>query len=248
VLLNFNVGMVPRFGGRLKPTSDTDSVAAAKTTERMDRFLGGNWWRECFMSVRDDSDAASAAATVVEQYCGRVRQDTGYESFPVPIRRRPHHQPLFRLVLFYRHPSAPWKFNEAVSHANWAWRLACRDEELRELRAERENEQEGLWSVDEELAMVASSIQADLQKMQERDRAEWINEITENLRPLLLRQGEVRLGVSTQEVYGSTIGLARDLHVNAAWRILAEQGVAEPKTAGVKHLHNAVITRRRSPG
>ncbi|SDP98472.1 hypothetical protein [Lentzea jiangxiensis] len=95
------------------------SVAASLA--RIDQFLGSEWWREVFSDARtkargqgERAASARAAQEVAKEYCRRIEADTGYQAFPVPIRREPGQEPLFMMILFYRCPGAPYVFNEAV--------------------------------------------------------------------------------------------------------------------------------------
>lgn len=128
VLLNMNIEGVRRIGGLLTTSNPRPNVTA--TLARLDRFFGGDWWRVDFREQRLQSGTAAAAAQVAREFRRRVKDQTGYGSFTVPVRRRPGHEPLFLLVLFTRFPYASWKFNEAVSHANYEWRQACWQQDL----------------------------------------------------------------------------------------------------------------------
>lgn len=241
VLLNINVEMVRRIGGLLSQASPTPSTE--KTLAKLDSVFGDTWWRTEFLAVRGESEKAAAAAQhVVEEFCRRVQAATGFGSFIVPIRRRPGHQPLFLLTLFYRHEIAPWKFNEAASVANAEWRKACAEQDLDrglsaisvtgslfepegfDPRAEFRREAELAWKVQEEAL-----------------EAGWVRDIAVNLQALLAAQESVIVLDSIRDVYGPTLGLARELHLRRAWDTL-DPCVARPRNTSVK-LQRAVLHR-----
>jgi three-Cys-motif partner protein len=247
VLLNFNLEMVSRIGGML---TQPDDPSVEKTLARLDRFLGGDWWRDTFLQARPDSEpgsAAHAAQQVADHYRHRIQTATGFRSFPVPVRRRPARYPLFLLVLFYRSDVAPWLFNHAVSTANAEWRETCLQLELEEWRAERNARerygQESLPGFDDHIVAAARTRENEQRQLLQRDEAEWVEVIEANLRVLLQRERSVYLRPRIEDVYGTTLGLARDMHVNRAWKRLQSAGIAAPKRSGVKRLYEASISR-----
>jgi len=144
VLLNLNLEMVWGIGGYLTGEEADHELNAANrsaTLERVDNFLGGNWWRETFRRSRASGPSGSSAAAaqeVASEYCNRIKDATGFNSFVVPIRRRPHHEPLFLMILFYRHPSAPYQFNDSASGADSDWREHFRQLDLQEELAKQQ--------------------------------------------------------------------------------------------------------------
>lgn len=244
VMLNLSLTSVWRFGGLL--TGDEKGAESEVTLSRLDAFFGDSWWREEFRAARatgDQSTAASAAIRVARQFTKRVRDATGFHSVDVEVRRRPGHQPLFLFVLFYRYPLAPWKFNEAVSSANAEWRRACMQEDLDEFLA-------GLASADDDLfggvmtgELATKATEAAWKKQEEQLESEWVTTIADNLRGLLSEHTSIRLGDHLNAVYGPTLGLARDKHVNAAWKQLVSSRAASPKKSNEKRLEKAWLTR-----
>jgi three-Cys-motif partner protein len=246
VLLNINVESVRRIGGRLNENGGKPGAGAEQTLKRVDNFLGDTWWREEFRDVRENGSnrtAAAAAEHVVNEFCRRVRAATGFESFQVPIRRRPGQVPLFILTLFYRHPVAPWKFNGCVSSANADWRQACLAEDLEaKLKATVAST---LFDDDD---AVEATFRAEQEKAWQRQEAsledEWVDEIADNLDGLLMHFGSVDLALHVREVYGETLGLARDKHVIRAWAQLADRQVAIPRNTKTQaRLERATILR-----
>lgn len=210
----------------------------------MDRFLGDDWWRGDFRSVRERSTertAARAASHVIDEFCRRVKANTGFSSFQVPIRRRPGQVPLFILTLFYRHRVAPWKFNGCASSANADWRKACMVEDLeRDLSSIAvaqslfgEDGTEQLMREEREKAWEAQEVKLS---------DEWVSTIAGNLEGLLARHGSVNLADNVKAVYGDTLGLARDKHVTRAWDRLTEAGLAFPRVKKTR-LEYATVQR-----
>jgi len=236
VLLNLNVDIVQRWGGLLR--HDELNPGQRELLARLDRFFGGDWWRDVYLSARGGeaaSTAAAAALAVLNEFRTRVYEQTGYGTFTIPVRRRPTQTPLFILVLFFRHPFAPWKFNEAASLANGEWRKAYRDEQ-REQEAERRG---GQLSIDG-FESINDNVDAEAERRLEQ---EWIAEISANLQRLAASQTPVDLLPKISEVYGRALGQARDKHVRRAWDTLAKNGVVRPRAPGVKVIYRDRISR-----
>jgi three-Cys-motif partner protein len=244
VLLNINIESVRRIGGHLRRLEQGYDAASAKTVATVDDFLGDDWWHEEFRSVRDRSTAAAAARHVVDEFCKRVLAATGFYSFKVPIRRRPGHEPLFILTLFYRHDVAPWKFNDAASMANKEWRQACLEADL-----ERELQQvpveANLFGDEEENRQLMRDAKLAAWENQEALLEKgWVQAIAENLEWLLMKSSFVNLGPSIVDVYGTTLGLARESHVRKAWDLLNDRKVALPRDKKLKTLAKGVVYGR----
>ena len=249
VLMNINVESVQRIGGRLQEIDSGSSNRAGveATLERVDRFLGDTWWRDEFRRVRDTSSAAAAARQVVDEFCRRIGAETGFSAFQLPIRRRPNHSPHFILTLFYRHPLAPWKFNDSASTANEDWRRACMEEDL-EKRLDAIPLTPSLFSDDAEAEELLRRARLSEWESEERQRAvAWVDSISLNIEQLLGERGFVNLGESILDVYGATLGLARELHVRKAWDQLSERGVASPRDKGLSTLAHGTV-RLIAPG
>jgi three-Cys-motif partner protein len=247
VMLNLSLTSVWRIGGLL--TGDETELGSDVTLARLDAFFGDSWWREKFRAARasgNQASAADAALRVAREFTRRVHAATGFDSVDVEVRRRPGQRPLFLFVLFYRYPFAPWKFNEAVSSANAAWRHACRQEDLEEFLAEVATGQDDLFGGAMTTELAAEATEVAWRKQEAQLEQEWSAAIADNLRALLRSHPAVRLGDHLDAVYGTTLGLARERHVNAAWRQLVASGDASPKEMNVKHLEKAWLSRASS--
>lgn len=249
VLLDFNVQMVSRIGGYLtgeEEDEETTSSGRSATLARMDDFLGGAWWQDEFREARrsdDEGSAASAAIHVVEQFRRKVHNDTGFQSFAVPIRRRPHHHPLFVMLLFYRHPSAPYMFNESVSKANEDWRLYLHEIERAELLASLDDEQLNLFDVDDE-DYTAQYLEDRARKAELKLNDDWIALIADNMRRLV-ENGPLPVEARVTEVHGTTLGLAREKHLIRAWDRLTDEGVVLPRDKKQKPRRQTIYAVRR---
>lgn len=241
VLFNINVEMVQRIGGLL--AEEPLSLTTERTLSNLDQFFGDTWWREEFIQARTSLGAAAQAAQhVVEEFCRRVHDATGFKSFQVPIRRRLGHQPLFILTLFYRHPVAPWKFNDAASGANADWRLACVEADIdRDLAALPVEDSLFGDCVDTE-SVIREQRESAWKSQEAALECSWVAEIEQNLCHLLDARPQVDLVDNIREVYGATLGLAREKHVRRAWDALDDVHFAAPRPRSVK-LEKAVITR-----
>ncbi|MQA11512.1 MAG: three-Cys-motif partner protein TcmP [Pseudonocardiaceae bacterium] len=230
VLLNFNVHMVGRIGGYLTGDEEDEETTGGRsaTLARMDAFLGGPWWQDEFRNARlsnDEGSAARAAMHIVEQFRRKVHDDTGFQSFAVPIRRRPHHNPLFVMLLFYRHAAAPYMFNESVSKANEEWRHHQHNIETAELLESLNDEQPNLFDVDDE-GYTARYLEERVDKAERKLEEEWITLIAENIRHHV-KSGPLPVEARLTDIHGTTLGLARPMHLTRAWDRLAEEGVVE---------------------
>ncbi len=139
-------------------------------------------------------------------------------------------------MLFYRRPIATWKFNEAASLANADWRAACRREAL----VQDEPPQPGQLPL-LELATLPEEQAAVEEGQLER---EWLAEISNNLRVLAADGKPVPLVNRISEIYGRTLGQARDKHVRRAWDILARDGIVRPRTRNVRVHQDSLVPLR----
>ena len=241
VLLNLNLEMVSRIGGVLdsgKPQPHDET-----TLSRLDTFFGDQWWRQVFLDNRGDrgpGSAAAAAQAVASRFVRRVKDATGFGFFGVPVRRRPGHQPLFLLILFTRVGVAPWRFNDAVSQANADWREHCWRQDLDRQLGELSTEPDlfGEWT-----AQYAQQSEHEAWLGQQKQlEQQWVDALGQNLVQLAHGHGPVRLMGHIKAVYGTTLGLAREKHVRAAWDARAAAGQLAPRDKSVKHLEQAVLS------
>lgn len=229
VLFNFNLNSVTRTGGLLNNTGP-DRNGRDATLARIDAFLGGDWWREEFRAFRQEAEsegqrraAAEAAVKVVGRYCEHVYEDTGFHSFPVPIRPKLDAPPLFILILFYRHPDAPYEFNGAVSMANEEWRAHVHAEEILKYEAKSGGQEDLFGGV-----LTRTYLEEYNAESASKLAEEWVDTIASNIEELVTQSPSVSVRDRTTDLFGTTLGLAREKHLRKAWKSLAQQGVVKP--------------------
>jgi hypothetical protein len=89
----------------------------AQTLKRLDDSLGGSWWRQHFA----EGGGERAVAAVVDGFAAKLRGDTGLLIVPVPVRRAPHHKPIYHLIFGTRSQHGLWVFGDALARASEAW-------------------------------------------------------------------------------------------------------------------------------
>lgn len=217
VILNINVSAVGRLGGWLT-ARDGEVVPTRDGTsgiERVDRFLGGVWWRDVFYRARNDGglSANDAAEHVVTRFRDLVKDSSGCSSVAIPVRRRPGHKPLFHLTLFHRNSIAAYKFLDASVRANRKWRETFKEEDLQRL-----NEDENtLFGPEGNRELVEEAFA----RREREQTAEMVRRLQERTRALLLARGKVALLEDFEELIGEYAGLAGESHVRGAWKALA---------------------------
>ncbi|WP_075890630.1 three-Cys-motif partner protein TcmP [Actinomyces provencensis] len=231
LLINFNVSMFWRSGG-LAAKHDGDPKSEA-SLQAFDTVVGGRWWRDFFSDyTKDDGPTApERARNVAKEYAKRVRETSHYSSIMTPVRRSPTTQPIFYLILFFRHVDAAWAFVESHSKALEEWRRTCFLAEQKKMT--------GTFDIFPDLEEVRFKSDEDQLK------ARWIAEIKTNLEKLVSeRTGTtVSLASKIEAVYGETLGAAREMHLRAAWKELARDGLVLPIPRGNRcSLHKLSMT------
>ncbi|MGV3732875.1 MAG: three-Cys-motif partner protein TcmP [Microcella sp.] len=223
VLLNFSVETLRRAGARIHEPVNAKGREA--TLNRMDNWLGGDWWRQYFLDpdTTIGTDAAyEPAERITDEYARRVCKESATNVFPVEIRRAALHKPLFRLMLFHPKPLAAYKFNNAVSAGNEKWRAS-------------------MWDMDLELAMreyardpkLGGSRVAEIEMLRKIDPAQVFDDnvrtLMDNIRHALKTRQMLTMEHDFAVIYGSAIGSARGTHLTKAWDALTEEGVTAPR-------------------
>jgi three-Cys-motif partner protein len=220
LLLNFSIQALQRMGARLWEAEGASG--RAKTIERVDTWLGGDWWRAFFadpeiLRLPKSERAHAAALNVARENARRINKATGCGYFAVPVRRKPSHKPIFFLTLHYPRSVAVFDFNEAVSMALYEWRKFLHEVELSAAEIEDERDPQ-LMSRVEELKMVYD---AD-EKQIDRDA---IDAIKDAITEALATRPSISVRNNFGMVMGEGIGVGREKHIRAAWKELAAQGV-----------------------
>lgn len=237
VLLNINLEAVRRIGGVLEDRGGDVSPKAGqeKAVHHLDNFLGGVEWRTDFRRVRRErGSAAQAAAHVIDSYRAAVRDETGYESMSIPIRRRPNHEPLFLLTLFFRHPVAGYKFADAACRATRTWRETYRQRELDDFLGRQL--QESLFGDD----LARENTEREGARQEAALDAEWVKVICSNIRHL--GRDRIKVAENVRGILGTTLGLAGGSHIRKAWDSLAEDKYLRPRDTSAR-LHKLTMER-----
>lgn len=239
LLLNFSVDTLRRAGPRIHEAEGAKGREANLST--MDRWLGGDWWREYFTDPASTLDTAAAyepAEIITDEYARRVCAETGCRVFPVNIRRSAGHKPLFRLMLFHPKPLAAYKFNDAVSRGHERWRAVMWDMDMALAEKEDQNNSRPGMSraIETELAMAYDQTQFS---------DDIVAIIKDTLRKTLQHQSFVSVETEFPKVFGAAAGLGRGTHLTQAWDQLTEEGFTL-KRAGSKYDW-AKIWRAQTP-
>jgi three-Cys-motif partner protein len=143
VLLNFSLSGLRRNAGHLDSQATDPRYLAARTTilERVDRTLGGPWWRSIWQG-RPPGDREDA---ILDGYLRRVAGTTGvWQVTAVPVADRWQGPPVYYLVHLTQHPHGVWHFSEALSNAMESYRLFCL-EQAGQLDLEPLAQREAMW-------------------------------------------------------------------------------------------------------
>lgn len=227
VLLHFSLITVARTGGivrKIRREGREPGPAEEATLANLDRFLGGDWWRESFSHIAGEDDLAAATA-IAERVAGtfqqQIRDETGYTSVSMPVRLRPDQVPRYLIVLFTRHPEGVWAFADVMGKASVEWHGAWRDAEASRVR-------------NRDLSMGRATLFDELPDLEfdpetyDRDNFDlWVAEIKRNIVGLLARHRSIRLRDHAVEVYGTSLGSARIRHVRKAVKELHASGLID---------------------
>jgi three-Cys-motif partner protein len=123
VLLNVSLSGIYRNAGKLdsKATVEKTRKAHARTVERMDAHVGGDWWRDVWRSGAEDR-----TEQIAREYITRIAPGWGTYSVPVSVNWRT--PPKYFLVLLTRHQDGLWLFNNSVSGALEQFHAFCHSE------------------------------------------------------------------------------------------------------------------------
>ncbi|MEQ4301832.1 three-Cys-motif partner protein TcmP [Plantactinospora sp. B6F1] len=220
VLLHFSVLTVARMGRAVHAARSKRgelSPADQKTADRLDRFLGGDWWQEHFAGVRDEGDeqrATQIALEVCDTYEKLLTTGTRYRAVKMPVRPRPDLLPKYVLALFTASNEGAWHFADSLGKAGVEWSVAWQTDLL------RKGEKYGQGSLfgDDELPTPESHSSSH--------GPEWTRIIATNLERLLDKLGPFCPADHVPEVYGTTLGQASTPHVRAAVKLLRGTSVA----------------------
>jgi three-Cys-motif partner protein len=234
VLLNFHLLSVARIGGLMAKGAEL-SEPDLKTVARLDAFIGSEAWRNEFLNVYEPGNEGSAtdgAQAVARLFRAQLKNESGYDSFPLEIRKGIKHKPIFELTLFYRRTIGEYKFADAASIANTAWRRWISEQEMRE---DAERFSDALFGAEFSEAQFSESFK----RSEESLSASWVDSIRKNMVDLLARDKRVVVSQRVRELYGDTIGLAGEKHLRRAWVSLEKSGHVDRHPSD---LYSAVMT------
>lgn len=211
VLLNFSATALRRIAGHL-----TSPKGVAKTLERMDEVCGGDWWRDAWLS--NSSDASVAEAAVVSGYISELaKRAGGAGAWAIDVKQRPTHKPKYYLVFVTRHRDGMSYFGEASSKALEAWREALAKEATAGTLFEVAGDWEAIYKDSERLL-----------------REQWEATLLANLERVLKRGKSFTVWSEYGEIYGDLAGVARDMHLRAAWKTAHSRGLVKNSPVGLK--------------
>lgn len=197
LLLNFSLEAVRRIAGHLHSAQPNERSLA-----RLDESLGGTWWRRHF----SDGVTDKAVAAVAEGFASRLGRDTGLLVVSVPVRRAPHHKPIYHLIFGTRRQHGLWVFGDALARASEAWW-----DTLDEVEGEEDPNA---------LITVASMIRPKL----ETTEARAVPAITGHLAQLLETHSSFTTVDHTMAVFGDFYGQVREPVVRKALALLRTRG------------------------
>ena len=131
----------------------------------------------------------------------------------VPVRPGHSHKPVYYLIFVTRHMEGMATFAEQLSFAAEKWRRAVALPYAHD---------------DTDYAYAEEIFRDEEQLLQEA----WVGEIATNISRLLAHGGPVPVLQNLPDVLGSGLGLTRDKHLRAAWRLAASRGLAAPPPKG----------------
>ncbi|HXT46081.1 MAG TPA: three-Cys-motif partner protein TcmP [Pseudonocardiaceae bacterium] len=195
--------------------SDKPNPARDKQLQRIDTLAGGTWWR-------DQDDGARTGeqflAWFFGHYLDRLCATIRCSGWATEIKQKPEHQPAYYLVFLTRHPDGMDEFGDAVSRALGKWRRAVFD-----LAVAKQQETGQLMLMDPE-----DHFKADERRLESR----WHDIIEANLRALLQVHERFVIREHYAEVFGATVGQAREKHLRQALRRLVAEGSTSTNEKG----------------
>jgi three-Cys-motif partner protein len=196
VLVNFVHAGIYRNAGML--SIDTENSAQLKAASVKVDDLDANLGGDWWQEIIQMATSTDEAVRLIRDgYVGRVLAGagSGWRCFPVQVPDAPGGAVIYDLLFFTRHPHGFWFFNDAVSLARRVFQEHFDDARL--------NQQLSLWNPEDE----------------------WPSVIKDNLISLLKERRPVRVIDYCEAVYGPLLGIARGIHVKAAAKRLAEEGL-----------------------
>lgn len=226
MIVNFSDSAINRLGGFLDKDYDRDTIPLftlddvddlAQTEEArievrkgkqaaalslMDDFLGGPWWREV-----KRQGAATWVHQVRKEWMAKVITQAGpsWQATDVPVRDELGGPIAFHLILITESGAGLWKFNDGVS------------------RAWKDFYESSPWITSADQGLFGTATE-DLDSVLN-------DEMTEHLRNVAATGRSLTVGSDLRDVFGPTVGRAREMHLREAIKRLRAEGAlagAEP--------------------
>ncbi|MGW0216184.1 three-Cys-motif partner protein TcmP [Micromonospora chokoriensis] len=224
VLLHFSVSTVARMGRAVHVAESRSgglSESDRRTAERLDRFLGGSWWRSFFAEVSDAGDdqrATDVALRVAARYARDLTQGSNYQAVQMPVRPRPGLAPKYVLALFTTHGEGAWHFADTLGKAGVEWEEAWVREQIR--RGDHVAE-----------TLFGDGPLFDAEQYKAENAPRWSGAIERNIVKLLEQNSTIKIVDRVPEIYGDVLGHAWAPHVRQAVKSLHRQGrISSPGT------------------
>ena len=83
----------------------------------------------------------------------------------------------------------------------------------------------------------------EAKQIEDQLEAVWVNVIAKNIEQLVARQPAVSILSNFAGIYGTTLGLAREKHLRAAWDRLALENMIQQRNKSERRLRNMSILR-----
>lgn len=211
LLVNFSAVSLRRIGGHL-----TSDAAIPATLDRMDHVCGGDWWRQTWLDHLPDTGASEEA--VVEAYMSKIAGAMHGAAWSIDVKQKVQHKPKYYLVFGTRHKDGFTAFGETASKALEEWRRC-----LAELEARGTLLEDGGWELEFDRSETAL-------------RAVWEDAIFANIRTLAASGLDFTVLAHYNEVFGEFVGVARSMHLRAAWKRAFDAGLVANTPRGVKDL------------
>lgn len=218
VLYHFSILSIARMAPAALKAGGRDRNAAY-----LDAALGTDSWRERILEAKSqggEQRATDVALKISAEFRDAVASATGMRATAIDVRQRPHHQPIYQLILFTRDPQAPWDYADMAGKACVDWLHHCEATDREQFLAAQEQRGElSLFQPEE----------PDRNEIDARLAESVIPELKDNLLSLLKTPPQVRLDV--ESFFGPTLGRARITHARKVLKELNSEGrIDDPGT------------------
>lgn len=158
-----------------------------------------------------ESGVADREEQILHTYISMLKQlPGGWNVFPVPVRGRWLGEPIYYLLHLSQHRDGIWLFYQSLSGALEKFRNYC----------------------------IEKAGQFELEPLADRERA-WTSQIEANVERMLTDIGDFVVEDQMEDVYGTTLGFAREKHIKAAVKALHKRGVTP--TTGVGDVQRMLV-------